>query len=137
MRGRYRTHTLARLPKAEPGPLRLALLSPWATRCGIAEYSHKLLRAMVDAPEVALTVYCDDRTDSPPANALSSWTLGNNDSVPGVLEQCWQALRPGGRLIANAVTYLMIVAILSFWLLLIYLTHPHLFEPREDLGFGR
>ncbi|MCK6436563.1 FkbM family methyltransferase [Rivihabitans pingtungensis] len=82
---------LARQPKAEPGPLRLALLSPWATRCGIAEYSHKLLRAMVDAPEVALTVYCDDRTDSPPAHALSSWTLGNNDSVPGVLERIGQS----------------------------------------------
>lgn len=82
---------LARQPKAEPGPLCLALLSPWATRCGIAEYSHKLLRAMVDAPEVALTVYCDDRTDTPPAHALSSWTLGNNDSVPGVLERIGQS----------------------------------------------
>ena len=30
--------------------------------------------------------------------------IGGGVTVPGVLEQCWQALRPGGRLIANAVT---------------------------------
>ena len=78
---------LARQPKDEPGPLRLALLSPWATRCGIAEYSEKLLRAMMDAQQVHLSVYCDDRTDAPPANAMSSWKLGDNDSVPRVLDR--------------------------------------------------
>ncbi|MOA10474.1 Precorrin-6Y C(5,15)-methyltransferase [decarboxylating] [compost metagenome] len=30
--------------------------------------------------------------------------IGGGVTVPGVLEQCWQALKPGGRLIANAVT---------------------------------
>ncbi|MBB1519288.1 precorrin-6y C5,15-methyltransferase (decarboxylating) subunit CbiE [Aquipseudomonas guryensis] len=30
--------------------------------------------------------------------------IGGGITVPGVLEQCWQALKPGGRLIANAVT---------------------------------
>ncbi|WJN58105.1 precorrin-6y C5,15-methyltransferase (decarboxylating) subunit CbiE [Pseudomonas sp. SO81] len=30
--------------------------------------------------------------------------IGGGVTVPGVLELCWQALKPGGRLIANAVT---------------------------------
>ena len=30
--------------------------------------------------------------------------LGGGVSVPGLLEACWQALNPGGRLVANAVT---------------------------------
>lgn len=30
--------------------------------------------------------------------------IGGGVSVPGVLERCWEALRPGGRLVANAVT---------------------------------
>jgi precorrin-6Y C5,15-methyltransferase (decarboxylating) len=30
--------------------------------------------------------------------------IGGGVSVPGVLEQCWDALRPGARLVANAVT---------------------------------
>jgi precorrin-6Y C5,15-methyltransferase (decarboxylating) len=30
--------------------------------------------------------------------------IGGGVTVPGVLERCWEALRPGGRLIANAVT---------------------------------
>jgi len=30
--------------------------------------------------------------------------IGGGVTVPGVLEQCWASLRPGGRLLANAVT---------------------------------
>jgi precorrin-6Y C5,15-methyltransferase (decarboxylating) len=30
--------------------------------------------------------------------------VGGGVSTPGVLEACWQALRPGGRIVANAVT---------------------------------
>jgi glycosyltransferase involved in cell wall biosynthesis len=67
--------------------LHLALVSPWATRCGIAEYSHKLLVAVNDNPGVQLNVYCDDRTDSAPANALVSWRVGANDTVPEVLDR--------------------------------------------------
>jgi FkbM family methyltransferase len=82
---------MARQPGDEPGPLNLALISPWATRCGIAEYSQKLLHAIVRDPEVQLSVYCDDRTDSPSANAVASWTLGNNSSMLSVLESISQS----------------------------------------------
>lgn len=40
--------------------------------------------------------------------------IGGGVTVPGVLEQCWQALKPGGRLIANAVT-LQSEAMLVAW----------------------
>jgi precorrin-6B C5,15-methyltransferase / cobalt-precorrin-6B C5,C15-methyltransferase len=37
----------------------------------------------------------------PPPDAIF---LGGGLSQPGLLERCWQALSPGGRLVANAVT---------------------------------
>jgi len=40
--------------------------------------------------------------------------LGGGVSVPGLLEICWQALNPGGRLVANAVTVKAEQALLSF-----------------------
>lgn len=40
--------------------------------------------------------------------------IGGGVTVPGVLEQCWQALKPGGRLIANAVTLQSEAALLAF-----------------------
>jgi precorrin-6Y C5,15-methyltransferase (decarboxylating) len=40
--------------------------------------------------------------------------VGGGVSVPGVLEACWDALRPGGRLVANAVT-LETDALLAQW----------------------
>ena len=30
--------------------------------------------------------------------------IGGGVTIPGVLEQCWSSLKPGGRLVANAVT---------------------------------
>ena len=30
--------------------------------------------------------------------------IGGGITTPGVLDACWAALRPGGRLVANAVT---------------------------------
>lgn len=78
---------LQRQPRPEPGPLRMAVVSPWATRCGVAEYTQSLLQPSAEAQGLALTVYCDARTTTPPANAQVCWTLGNNDSVPAVLER--------------------------------------------------
>ncbi|MES9609731.1 cobalamin biosynthesis bifunctional protein CbiET, partial [Actinomadura sp. NPDC000929] len=37
----------------------------------------------------------------PPPDAVF---VGGGLTVPGLLERCWDALRPGGRLVANAVT---------------------------------
>lgn len=68
-------------------PLKMALISPWATRCGIAEYSHNLLLPSLEAQRLELSVYCDTRTSAPPAHAQVGWTLGHNDTVPAVLER--------------------------------------------------
>jgi precorrin-6Y C5,15-methyltransferase (decarboxylating) len=40
--------------------------------------------------------------------------IGGGVTVPGVLELCWQALKPGGRLIANAVTLQSEAMLVSF-----------------------
>ena len=74
-------------PPVPVGPLKMALISPWATRCGVAEYSHNLLRPSLQAQQLELSVYCDDRTTAPPAECQVSWTLGKNDTVPRLLER--------------------------------------------------
>jgi len=40
--------------------------------------------------------------------------VGGGVAAPGVLAACWEALRPGGRLVANAVT-LQAEAVLLSW----------------------
>ena len=40
--------------------------------------------------------------------------IGGGVTVPGVLEQCWQMLKPGGRLVANAVTLQSEAALVAF-----------------------
>ncbi|MGW5163145.1 hypothetical protein ACWEPN_47365 [Nonomuraea wenchangensis] len=40
--------------------------------------------------------------------------VGGGATAPGLLERCWSALRPGGRLVVNAVT-LESEAVLAHW----------------------
>lgn len=40
--------------------------------------------------------------------------IGGGVTVPGVLNRCWQALKPGGRLVANAVTLQSEAALIAF-----------------------
>jgi precorrin-6Y C5,15-methyltransferase (decarboxylating) len=40
--------------------------------------------------------------------------IGGGVTVPGLLEQCWAALKPGGRLLANAVTIQSEAALVAF-----------------------
>jgi precorrin-6B C5,15-methyltransferase / cobalt-precorrin-6B C5,C15-methyltransferase len=42
-----------------------------------------------------------DELDTEPPDAIF---VGGGVAVPGMLERCWQALRPGGRIVADAVT---------------------------------
>ncbi len=74
-------------PRPEPGPLRMEVVSPWATRCGVAEYTQSLLQPSAEAQQLDLRIYCDARTTTPPVNTQVSWTLGSNDTVPAVLER--------------------------------------------------
>lgn len=61
--------------------LNLAVISPWACRCGIAEYSQHQLQALIDNPEIKLTVFCDDRTKYETDVAVPGWTIGDSVSV--------------------------------------------------------
>lgn len=68
-------------------PYRLALLSPWKTRCGIAEYSHNLLSAF--GPSCSLQVFCDARTLPDPEQSIyrPSWKIGNSASVCTAIDE--------------------------------------------------
>lgn len=70
----------------------LALISPWQTRCGIAEYSRNLLSALVGSPSWQVAVYCDTRTSEeagqiPGVSRVRSWSLGDEQSVCATLDR--------------------------------------------------
>jgi glycosyltransferase involved in cell wall biosynthesis len=75
-----------RTTAAGPALRRLALLSPWKTRCGIAEYSHKLL-ADIEA-SFNLRIFCDTRTAPNAAQSVykTSWEIGGTESVCATLD---------------------------------------------------
>ena len=57
----YARLLLTNLPRDEPEPIRVALISSWATECGIAEYSRALLQAF-DRERFEFSYFCDTRT---------------------------------------------------------------------------
>jgi len=69
-------------------PLRVAWVSTWNVRCGIAEYSRALLDRL-NQPEVSrqpsITVLCDDRTPSATTEqgmrVVPAWRMGDADSM--------------------------------------------------------
>ncbi|MGY0232321.1 precorrin-6y C5,15-methyltransferase (decarboxylating) subunit CbiE [Longispora urticae] len=84
-----RSHPSCRALAVESHPERLTRISANAARLGVPG-----LRTIAGrAPEALAGL------DAPDAVFV-----GGGLTVPGVVEACWAALRPGGRLIANAVT---------------------------------
>ncbi|TWG38862.1 glycosyltransferase involved in cell wall biosynthesis [Acidovorax delafieldii] len=77
--------------RSESSPLRVAAVSPWATRCGIAEYANSLLSPSVYKRRMILKIYCDDRTVNVPPDAEIAWRAGENDSVHKLLERINQS----------------------------------------------
>lgn len=67
---------------------KLVVLSPWQTRCGIAEYSRNLLSAFSFGHDWQLRAYCDARTPPAPEQAVYSptWRLGDGGSVFNTLD---------------------------------------------------
>ncbi|WP_371324646.1 FkbM family methyltransferase [Dechloromonas sp. ZY10] len=84
---RQASEWLRRAP-ALPATRRLALLSPWQTRCGIAEYSRNLLSAFPFDGDWQLRVYCDSRTESDAGQQVytPTWRLGDGASVCSSLD---------------------------------------------------
>lgn len=73
------------------GRQRIALLSPWAARCGVAAYTQGLFHAIMGAERYRLEVYCDQRTTPQEAATQTipcqpTWQLGNGASVLATLK---------------------------------------------------
>jgi glycosyltransferase involved in cell wall biosynthesis len=66
---------------------RIALISPWNTRCGIAEYSHKLMKCLPES--FILQIFCDSRTESNDLQHIyhPTWTIGQESTVLETLEK--------------------------------------------------
>ncbi|MEU4804761.1 precorrin-6y C5,15-methyltransferase (decarboxylating) subunit CbiE [Actinosynnema sp. NPDC023587] len=83
-----RTHPACRAVAVERDPVRAARITRNAAALGVPG-----VRVVVGESPAAL--------DLPPPNAVF---VGGGLTAPGVVERCLAALRPGGRLVANAVT---------------------------------
>lgn len=59
----------------------IALLTPWAAKCGIAEYSEKLFKNIIDMGAVATQIYSDARTLKADPNVVVTWKVGDTASV--------------------------------------------------------
>ena len=76
------------LAPARPA-LRIAWITSWATRCGVAEYSRHLIAALPDNPAIAShVVLSDDRAEPDPGGqirSLPAWSLANHGDVRRLL----------------------------------------------------
>ncbi|OLP17313.1 cobalamin biosynthesis bifunctional protein CbiET [Leptolyngbya sp. 'hensonii'] len=84
-----RSHPRCRAIAIEPNTSRLRHIADNATALGVPN-----LQTIAGKAPLALQ-------DLPTPDAIF---IGGGASAAGVLEQCWQALPPGGRLVVNAVT---------------------------------
>ncbi|MGN6636895.1 MAG: bifunctional cobalt-precorrin-7 (C(5))-methyltransferase/cobalt-precorrin-6B (C(15))-methyltransferase, partial [Oryzihumus sp.] len=94
-----RSHRTCRAVSVESRPDRAARITANAARLGVPG-----LRVVTGAAPAAL-----DGLPAPDAVFV-----GGGLTAPGLLEACWAALRPGGRLVANTVT-LESEALLAQW----------------------
>ena len=70
--------------------IRLAVLSPWRTACGIAEYTQSLMAAFQGSADVEMRIYADTRTTKDALaddKAQICWSVGDTSSVCQVLSQ--------------------------------------------------
>ncbi len=83
------------LLRPSAGGLRVAWVSSWGQRCGIAEYSRLLLGALEPQPGLEMTVLCDERTPA-------------YDPVPGSLAHipCWRTGDAAGPDLLSAIARL-------------------------------
>ncbi|MEV6757029.1 precorrin-6y C5,15-methyltransferase (decarboxylating) subunit CbiE [Streptomyces sp. NPDC051214] len=84
-----RTHPSCRAVTVERDPVRAERITRNAARLGVPQ-----LRVVTGAAPAALA-------ELPPPDAVF---VGGGLTAPGLLEACWEALAPGGRLVANTVT---------------------------------
>lgn len=71
------------------GTRRLAVFSPWQTRCGIAEYSQSLLAGLpTNSGQWQLKVYCDMRTAQDCNQSIyePTWACGDMASIQSTLD---------------------------------------------------
>lgn len=94
-----RSHSACRAVAIERRPERAALITANAMALGVprlevVEGEAPAALAALDAPDAVF--------------------IGGGVTAPGMLEACWQALRSGGRLVANAVTLESEAALIAF-----------------------
>lgn len=68
---------------------RVAVVSPWNTMCGVADYTGALLQELAADSRFELTHYCDERTvaDATAPHVQPGWRLGDTSSVTTALQR--------------------------------------------------
>lgn len=74
---------------------KVAVISPWRTTCGIAEYAHDLLKDWDTLFD--LRVYCDARTTPDPAQDIyvPKWKIGQQESLLDLLQTLLEQAKAG------------------------------------------
>ena len=86
---------LLQAPATQSRRQRLAVVSPWHTTCGIAEYAQALFAGWQEHFDVR--VYCDHRTTADPSQSLfvPSWVVGRQSGVLELLDALCQQAESG------------------------------------------
>ena len=67
--------------------IRLALISPWSTKCGIAEYAKMIMASLMAHSEFDVDIFCDSRTQTVSDGAEISWEPDNQDSFQKLIHR--------------------------------------------------
>lgn len=68
-------------------PVKMALISSWGIRCGIAEYAKSLIEPLRNAGQLDLTVYCEARTAVQDEIVRVSWEIAETWTVIRALSE--------------------------------------------------
>lgn len=79
-------HWLQTQQRSDAHALSVSVVTPWASPCGIAEYSTSQMAKLIDDPKVHLRIYSDERTRDETDGVNVCWRVGNTNSVLDVLE---------------------------------------------------
>lgn len=80
------THWLQTQQLSDAHALSVSVVTPWASPCGIAEYSKSQMLKLMDDPKIHLTIYCDERTRNEADDVNICWRVGDTNSVLDALE---------------------------------------------------
>ncbi|WP_237326958.1 precorrin-6y C5,15-methyltransferase (decarboxylating) subunit CbiE [Streptomyces sp. CBMAI 2042] len=99
-----RTHPTCRAVSVERDPARAERIARNADRLGVPGLRVVTGPAPASLPELSKLSELSELSELSGLDVPDAVFIGGGLTAPGLLDACWEALRPGGRLVANTVT---------------------------------